>query len=55
MLRRSWGSLRLAQDIRFETVFVIGNSNSSVTAAKLIEENEKYGDILQFDGPDNYK
>lgn len=55
MLRRSWGSLRLAQDIRFETVFVIGNSNSSVTAAKLIEENQKYGDILQFDGPDNYK
>ena len=55
MLRRSWGSLRFVEGVRFETLFIVGWSNSSRTKRKLIEENEKYGDILQYDGPDDYK
>jgi len=52
-LRRTWGSVRFVAGGRFATVFVVGNSEGNVQRI-LRDEHERYNDILQYDGPDDY-
>ncbi|XP_076823296.1 beta-1,3-galactosyltransferase 5-like [Clavelina lepadiformis] len=53
-LRKTWTSLSYVNGARFETVFLIGKTQDPYVTALLDEEEERYGDILQFDGPDDY-
>ena len=39
---------------RFVTVFVVGHAEG-MAARILEEEHQRYGDILQYDGPDDYR
>jgi len=54
LLRRTWGSVTYVERGRFITVFVVGHTEG-ITARILEEERQRYGDILQYDGPDDYR
>nr|XP_026694081.1 beta-1,3-galactosyltransferase 5-like isoform X2 [Ciona intestinalis] len=54
LIRRTWASISLVSGTRFETIFVIGEAPSETAKALIKEESERYGDILHFNGPDNY-
>ncbi|XP_078493792.1 not3 protein [Ciona intestinalis] len=54
LMRRTWPSINYLNGGRFETVYLMGKTYDPVTTALLDEEQDRYGDILQFDGPDDY-
>jgi len=54
LLRRTWGSVMYVERGRFITVFVVGHAKG-IGARILEEEHQRYGDILQYDGPDDYR
>uniref|UniRef100_H2YSG9 Hexosyltransferase n=1 Tax=Ciona savignyi TaxID=51511 RepID=H2YSG9_CIOSA len=55
VLRRSWASLFYVEGGNVSVVFVVGKSVARKTERRLVEEQAKYGDILQFNGPDDYR
>nr|CAB3224838.1 beta-1,3-galactosyltransferase 5-like [Phallusia mammillata] len=55
ILRRTWGSVGSVGPARFHVVFVVGKIENTGRNNILVEEQERFGDILQFDGPDDYK
>lgn len=54
LLRRTWGSITMVGGGRFHYVFIVGVIQNDGRNALLEEEYERFGDILQFDGPDDY-
>ncbi|XP_078486269.1 beta-1,3-galactosyltransferase 5-like [Ciona intestinalis] len=54
LIRRTWASVSSVSGNRFETVFVIGETPSETANALIKEESERYGDILHYNGPDDY-
>uniref|UniRef100_H2YYE7 Hexosyltransferase n=2 Tax=Ciona savignyi TaxID=51511 RepID=H2YYE7_CIOSA len=54
LMRKTWPSINFLNGARFETVFLLGKTEDKVTIALLDEEHERYGDLLQFSGPDEY-
>ncbi|CAK8693038.1 beta-1,3-galactosyltransferase 5-like [Clavelina lepadiformis] len=53
-IRRTWGSIKYLEGIRFDTVFVVGRPEG-VTKALVEEEYERNHDMLLLDEPDNYR
>nr|CAB3262597.1 uncharacterized protein LOC100180747 [Phallusia mammillata] len=54
-IRRTWAHKLYLNGSRMETVFIVGMSRNVTTEMLLRQEHEMYGDILQYDGPDDYK
>ncbi len=54
-VRRTWGAVRYTTDGRVQVVFVLGMSESSQTRQLVLEEAQRYQDILVYRGPDDYK
>ena len=52
-IRQTWGAIRQVNRASLETVFVVGEQNSS--EVKLKPESVIYEDILQYRGPDDYR
>lgn len=55
LLRETWGSVAYLDGARFENVFVVGKTDDKSLISLLDEEEKQYGDILQYDGPDDYR
>uniref|UniRef100_H2ZCC6 Hexosyltransferase n=1 Tax=Ciona savignyi TaxID=51511 RepID=H2ZCC6_CIOSA len=55
ILRRSWAATTYVDGGRFFYIFVVGKSGNASVEVDLAREQERYGDILQFNGPDDYK
>ena len=53
-LRRTWGAVNYLNGTKFELVFLMGKTNNKHAKALLDEEEARYGDLLQYDGPDDY-
>ena len=53
--RRTWGSIGYLNGAKFETVFVMGKTKNKSIISLLDKENARFGDLLQFDGPDDYR
>ena len=53
-LRRSWGSVNYLNGAKFESVYLMGYSGNKYAKALLDEEQSRYDDLLQYDGPDDY-
>ena len=51
-IRNTWGGVKLYRDVMFEIVFILGNSSDAQAMAKIETENQKYGDILQYNKKD---
>ncbi|KAK7082290.1 UDP-GlcNAc betaGal beta-1,3-N-acetylglucosaminyltransferase 7 [Halocaridina rubra] len=49
MIRNMWGRKDIASQLKIKTVFIVGKVPSDITQQHLMEENDKYGDIIQFD------
>lgn len=54
-LRRTWASVRILNNAEFRTIFVLGQTSANGIENLLGVEQSRYGDILQYDGPDDYK
>ena len=54
ILRRTWGSVNYLNGAKFENVFLMGNTKNKHLKALLDEEEARYDDLLQYDGPDDY-
>ena len=54
-IRRTWGAINYLNGAKFENVFIIGKSKDPYVKMLLDEEEARYGDLLQFDGPDSYQ
>nr|CAB3224819.1 Not3 protein [Phallusia mammillata] len=54
LLRRTWNAVSYMNGGRFEAVFLMGKTSHPATLNLLDVEEERYGDILQYDGPDDY-
>nr|XP_002126670.1 beta-1,3-galactosyltransferase 5-like [Ciona intestinalis] len=55
ILRRSWASLFRVEEGNITVVFVVGLSGARFTERRLTKESKEHGDILQFNGPDDYR
>jgi len=55
LLRRTWNSVSYINGARLEAIYLMGQATDAATKALLDEEEERYGDILQYDGPDDYE
>lgn len=55
LLRRTWAVLGYVGGARFDTVFLIGRTNEAGIQVLMDEEHQRYGDILQYNGPDEYR
>nr|XP_002120701.1 uncharacterized protein LOC100181857 [Ciona intestinalis] len=54
-IRATWGRLYFLNGVRIASVFVIGAVLDPVLQENIQFENDEHGDILQFEGPDDYK
>ena len=54
-IRQSWGSVYQVNGATISTLFVVGKSNNDKFNNLVRIEHQKYGDILQYDGADDYK
>jgi len=54
-VRRSWGTNKQIYHAAITTVFVIGKSKNATYNDRVKYEHKVYGDILQYDGPDDYR
>ena len=50
-IRKTWGSVKILDDVMFQVVFVVGKTDDIKTMKKIDDEHEKHGDLLQY----NYK
>ena len=55
LLRRTWTSVCSMNGWSLRAVYVIGRTWHAATNRLLEEEQRRYGDLLQYDGPDNYR
>nr|XP_002121312.1 N-acetyllactosaminide beta-1,3-N-acetylglucosaminyltransferase 2 [Ciona intestinalis] len=55
ILRRSWAATTYVDGGRFFYIFVVGKSENKSVEHDLVKEHERYGDILQYNGPDDYR
>uniref|UniRef100_H2Y8Z0 Hexosyltransferase n=1 Tax=Ciona savignyi TaxID=51511 RepID=H2Y8Z0_CIOSA len=55
LLRRTWASLSYVNGGRFDTVFVVANTDVPRLKLLVQEEHSRYGDILHIDASDAYK
>ena len=54
-VRESWGANKQVYHAAITTIFVIGKSENNSYNDRVRYEHKKYGDILQYDGPDDYR
>uniref|UniRef100_H2XVC8 Hexosyltransferase n=1 Tax=Ciona intestinalis TaxID=7719 RepID=H2XVC8_CIOIN len=54
MIRSTWASVRYIEGCAFMTIFVMGNPLNDTKAA-VKQEMLVHSDILQYDGPDDYR
>jgi len=54
LLRRTWGSVNYLNGAKFESVYLMGYSSNKHAKALLDEEEARYNDLLQYEGPDDY-
>ena len=54
-IRSTWGQIYFLNQIRIEKVFVLGQVDDPAAQENLQKEVETFGDILQFEGPDDYR
>ena len=54
-IRESWGAIAQVVQAAFSIVFVIGKAEDETLTKNLMKEHHRYGDILQYDGPDDYR
>jgi len=54
-IRDTWGKVYFLNQIRIEKVFVVGQADDPTVQEAIQAESDIYGDILQFEGPDDYK
>ena len=54
-VRETWGSHKQVRQAAISVVFVTGTSNNASINKQIIDEHYVYGDILQYDGPDDYR
>ena len=55
VIRNSWGAVKQIYHAAISTVFVIGKSQNESHNRNIKTEHKKYGDILQYNGPDDYR
>ena len=55
ILRNTWGEIASINDMRLQTIFILGRSSDEKLQSLILEEAEEYGDILQYDYYDDYK
>jgi len=53
-IRRTWGAVGYIEGGRLITIFCVGQSNNDATNNLLLEEKERYHDLLHYAGPDDY-
>ena len=53
-IRQTWAHNTYSNDSSVKVLFVIGSSNSQADMSKVIEEDNQYDDILQFQLTDSY-
>lgn len=53
-IRLTWGKVAYFEGVRILVVFITGRAKNSTEQHDLERENENYGDIVQFDGIDDY-
>eukprot|EP00058_Branchiostoma_floridae_P022134 XP_002607624.1 hypothetical protein BRAFLDRAFT_123960 [Branchiostoma floridae] len=53
-IRKTWGNESNIPGVIFKTVFAIGHTDDAATQAALVEENDKFKDIIQEDFVDSY-
>jgi len=54
-IRSTWGRFFFVKSVRIERIFVLGQTENEADQRLIIHENKTRGDILQYDGPDDYK
>ena len=53
VIRKTWGGVKAYDGMRQEVVFLVGTTEDAAENAYLLEESDRFGDILQFDIIDN--
>ncbi|CAK8681145.1 unnamed protein product [Clavelina lepadiformis] len=54
-IRSTWGSVKIYDDVMFETVFILGSSNETSDLDDIEVESSLHGDILQYNLHDSAK
>ena len=55
LIRKTWASVRYTKSARLLYAFVIGRPDSNETFSLVKRESEIFGDILMYDGPNDYR
>lgn len=54
-IRDTWGELLFQRAINFRIVFLLGNSRDKSTQRLILEENYRYGDVVQENFPESFR
>lgn len=54
LMRRTWNGVCHMNGWNFKAVYLIGRTDSEHVTNLLLEEQARYSDLLQYDGPDDY-
>lgn len=55
LIRRTWGKWNYVEGGLLKVLFVVGKPDTQRIADLLQEESRRNGDVLNFNGPDNYR
>ncbi len=54
LMRRTWNGVCHMNGWNFKAVYLIGRAENEHVTSLLLEEQARYSDLLQYDGPDDY-